>query len=295
MNPPLLSKNNLFKFIIFAFSLLSLILVIGIFITLFVESIPSFKNMGWKFFISTDWDTNTNQYGAIPFLLGTLYTSFLALLISFPFSLALSVTLGEIFISQKIAVIFSSLIEVISGLPSVVIGFWGIIVLTPVVRELQIFFEMTPYGTSILTAVIVLAFMIIPFSASLGREIINLVPNDLKEAAYGLGATRSEVIFKIILPYATPGILAGFLLSLGRVLGETIAVTILIGNAVNFSFNVLENSNTIASVIATELAEAIDERYFSALIELALILMLITFLVNVLGRWYIKKISNRFR
>ncbi len=183
------------------------------------------------------------------------------------------------------------MIELLAGVPSIIYGFWGLFVLAPLVRRLELSLGVIPHGVGIFTAALVLAIMIIPFSASLGREVISLVPAELKEAALSLGATRFEVIQKIILPYAKSGIIGGLLLSFGRALGETMAVTMVIGNRNSIPTNIFSPANTLASVIANEFAEATEILYMASLTELALVLFLVTALLNILGKFIIRRMG----
>ena len=173
----------------------------------------------------------TRVFGALPFLVGTLLTSFIALIISIPFSLSIAIFLGEYATKGTVSSLLKSAVELLAGIPSIVYGFWGIFVLVPLIRNVELKLGVAPYGVGILTASVVLAIMIIPYSASIAAEVIQLVPADLKEAAYSLGATRFEVVRRIIVTYARSGIFAGILLALGRALGETMAVTMVIGNS----------------------------------------------------------------
>ncbi|MBU0763788.1 MAG: ABC transporter permease subunit, partial [Bacteroidetes bacterium] len=173
----------------------------------------------------------------------------------------------------------------------VIYGFWGLFVLAPIIRSFETGIGIEPYGVGIFTAAVILAIMIIPYSVSLITQVISLVPSDLKEAAYSLGATRFEVIRKIIIPYTRSGILAGIVLSLGRALGETMAVTMLIGNSHIIPTNIFSPVNTMASVIANEFTEATGDVYLSALIEMGLFLFLVTMLINIIGRHVIKQFS----
>ncbi len=177
-------------------------------------------------------------------------------------------------------------------MPSVIYGFWALVVLVPMVRSFETSIGVTPYGIGIFSASIILAVMIIPYAASLGREMIRMVPSTLKEGAYSLGATRFEVIKNIVLPYTKSGLLAGVLLSLGRALGETMAVTMVIGNTSIIPTSIFAPGNTMASVIANEFTEADRTVYLSALIELGLVLFLVTVVINMIGRRIIKRYTN---
>mgnify|MGYP001038875445 CR=1 FL=1 len=289
-------KDQLFRQALLIAGLIVLCLVIAIFLTLIVGSIPSFRATGIHFFWGKVWDPVTEVFGALPFLAGTLLTSFLALFISLPFSLSIAIFLGEYFPPGKgknyIAGVIREAVELIAGIPSVIYGFWGLFVLVPLVRQLEMKWNVLPYGVGILTASLILALMIIPYAASLGREIINMVPAELKEAAYSLGATRWEVIRHVVLPYARTGIFAGILLSLGRALGETMAVTMVIGNTSVLPKNIFSPGNTLASVIANEFTEAASKVYLSALIELGLVLFLVTTIIHLIGKRIIKQFST---
>ena len=287
------NKNNFFNFILVFISFIIPVFLVASFVVLLVESLPVLKLIGLKFFVTEDWNVVREKYGFMPFLWGTLFTSVVAMIISFFFSLSLSIVLGEILRKSKINSFFSSLIEIISSIPSVVMGLWGIIFIFPIVIKIQSFFSLTPSGVSFLSAIIVLSFMIIPFSCTLGKEVIAMCPQSLKEAAYALGSTRLEVIFKVILPYARSGIFAGFMLSFSRVIGETMAVTMLIGNTINITPNLLAPGSTMSSLIANEFGEAGEKLHSSALMAVGLVLLVITFTINIFGKYIIKKISLR--
>jgi phosphate transport system permease protein len=268
------------------------VLVVGLMITLIIESLPSMKSLGLKYLWSKTWDPVNNVYGALPFLIGTLLTSFLALIISIPFSFAIAIYLGEYNPKGWLSNFFKNTVELIAAVPSVIYGFWGLLVLVPLVRSLEMKVGVLPYGIGIFTASLILAVMIIPYAASLGREMIRLVPSPLKEGAYSLGATRYEVIKNVILPYTKSGLFAGILLSLGRALGETMAVTMVIGNTSMIPDSIFGPGNTMASVIANEFTEADHSLYLSALIELGLVLFVVTVIINMIGKRIIKRFTN---
>ena len=269
-----------------------LILVVCFFLTLVVQSMPSIKALGFGFLFGKTWDPVSNVYGTYPFLLGTLLTSFLALIISVPFSFAIAIFLGEYYPRGWFSEFLKNSIELIAAVPSVIYGFWGLFVLVPLVRSLEIKMGVTPYGIGIFTSALILAIMIVPYAASLGREMIRMVPSSLKEAAYSLGATRFEVITAVILPYAKSGLMAGVLLSLGRALGETMAVTMVIGNTSLIPKSIFAPGNTMASVIANEFTEAASSLYLSSLIELGLVLFLVTVVINLIGKRIIKRFTT---
>ena len=268
-----------------------LLLLLAIFLSLFIASFPAIRSFGIQFLFSSTWDPVRNEFGAFPFIVGTLATSFLALIISVVFSIAISIFLGEYSAQGSTATFIKSMIELLAGVPSVIYGFCGLFLLAPLVRILEMKLGVAPYGVGIFTASVVLSIMIIPYSASIGREVISLVPSDLKEAALSLGATRFEVIRKVILPHAASGIVAGILLSLGRALGETMAVTMVIGNSNFIPRSIFSPANTLASVIANEFTEATGSLYLSSLIELGLVLFVITTVINLIGKWIVRRMG----
>jgi phosphate transport system permease protein len=269
-----------------------LILLLAIFFSLVIASLPALRQFGFSFLIGKTWDPVRGEFGALAFLVGTLMSSFMALFISLIFSLPISISLGEYFREGNASTFMKSVIELLAGIPSVIYGFWGLFLLVPMVRALETALGVSPQGVGIFTSSLVLAVMIIPYASSIGTEVISLVPSDLKEAALSLGATRFEVIRKVILPYAYSGIFAGVLLALGRALGETMAVTMVIGNSNFLPKSIFSPGNTMASVIANEFTEATGSLYLASLIELALVLFIVTTIINVLGKLIIQKMST---
>ncbi len=284
-------KEKVFKKTLTIAALFAVVILLAIFFTLLINSFPSIKAIGIKFIYDTTWDPVADQYGALPFLAGTLITSFLALIISTPFSIAVAIFLGEYYKKGIVAEIFKNVIDLLAGIPSVVYGFWGLFVLVPIVRNIELKLNIPPYGVGIFTSSLILAIMILPFSVSLSRQVISMVPGHLKEAAYSLGATRFEVITKIIIPYTKSGLFAGLLLALGRALGETMAVTMLIGNTHALPTGIFSPGNTMASVIANEFSEATGKVYTSALIEMGLFLFVVTTIINIFGKKIIKEFT----
>jgi phosphate transport system permease protein len=267
------------------------IVLAGILATLIVYSRESISYSGLSFLWGRVWDPVHNEYGVLPFLAGTIYTSFLSLLLSLPFAVSTALFLSEYMKEGVLSSAVKSSVELLAGIPSVVYGFWGLFVLVPFVRAFQLKAGVVPYGVGMLTASIILTIMIIPYSASIAREVMQMVPADLKEAALSLGATKFEVIRRVVLPYARSGILAGILLSLGRALGETMAVTMVIGNVNSVPRSIFAPGNTMASVIASEFAEAAEALHLSSMVHVALVLFLLTAVVNVAGRFVIKKLT----
>ncbi len=284
-----MKTDKIFKGILWISGLFLFFIFLLIFISLFKGSFLSIKSFGLGFLFSKEWNPVTEKFGMLPFLAGTLITSIIALLISLPFSLSIALFLGEYFKTGFISKFLSYTTDLLAGIPSVIYGFWGLYLLVPLIRKLEIKLHVTPYGVGILTASLVLAVMIIPYASSIAREIIKLVPGDLIEAGYSLGATRYEVVKKIVIPYSASGIFAGLLLSFGRAFGEIMAVTMVIGNFNFLPKSIFSPANTMASVIANEFTEAVKDIHLSSLIHIGLWLFIITFLINFVGNIVIKK------
>ncbi len=284
-----MKSDKIFKGLLYAAGFFMALLVFFTFLSLVQKSMPSIKAFGFNFLINPDWNPPLRKFGALAFFVGTLLTSILALLISIPFSIAISLFLGEYYRNNFFGKILDYTTDLLAGIPSVIYGLWGLFFMVPIVRKIELLVGVPPYGVGIFTASLILTIMIIPYTSSIGREVIRLVPKDLKEAAYSLGATQFEVVKKVILPYAKSGIFAGILLSFGRALGETMAVTMVIGNSNYLPSDVFAPANTMASVIANEFAEATDALHLSSLIELALFLFVISFVINYFGNIVIKR------
>lgn len=288
-------------FIISLFFAISVIAVTGlIFYELIRGSSLSLRQFGLNFVFSGVWDPVFEKFGALPFIAGTLVTSFMALMVSTPLAVGTAIFLAE-YSPEWFSKIITFLLELLAAIPSVVYGLWGIFVLVPVVRKVEIFlfnnfsfiplFNAPPYGVGLLSAVLILSVMILPFSSAVSRDVIKLVPREQKEGAYALGATKWEVIRHTILPYAGSGIFTGVILALGRALGETMAVTMVIGNRSEIPRTLFDPANTMASVIANEFTEATYKLYLSSLIEIGLILFVITLLINVAGRLILSRLE----
>lgn len=281
-----MNSDKITKALLLAVSVLILILAAGMVYSLVGGAMPAFREFGLKFIISGEWDPSEGRenYGALPFIVGTMMTAITALLISLPLSFSTSLFIGEYYRGTRIARIIGTMVDLLAGIPSIVYGLWGFYVLRPFLISLGFGGQ----GFGIFTASLVLAIMIIPYATSLSTEIIGMVQNDLKEAAYSLGATRLEVITTVTIPNARSGIVAGYILSFGRALGETMAVTMLIGNTNLVPTGLFQTGNTMASVIANQFGEA-DGLKLSSLIAIALLLFIITGIVNALGKLIIKK------
>lgn len=283
-----MNSDKITKYFLFAGSFLILIIAGGMVFSLVGGAIPAFHKFGWHFITSTNWNPTEGResYGAMPFIAGTMITSVLALLISIPMAFSTSLFVSEYFRKTPVASVLSTLVDLLAGIPSIVYGLWGFYTLRPFIMHLGL----SPQGFGVFTSGIILAIMIIPYATSLSNEIIVMVPNELKEAAYSLGATRMEVIFNVIVPNARSGIVASYILAFGRALGETMAVTMLIGNANKVPHSLFDTGNTMASVIANQFGEA-DGLKLSSLIAIGLLLFIITALVNTAGKYIIKKLS----
>ena len=274
----------------FAFALV--LLVAGIGVELARVSMPSIQKFGFAFWRTSIWDPVAGEFGALPFIWGTLYSSILALLIATPISLGIAVFISELCPAVlRQPLVF--LTELLAAIPSIVYGLWGIFVLVPAVRSLESslpsalrqlpLFSGPPLGLGMLSAALILAVMVIPFSSSVSREVLRSVPAAQREGAYALGATRFEAI-RAALFYARTGIIGAVMLGFGRALGETMAVTMVIGNTPQFSLSLFAPQYTMAAVIANEFAEAADNLHLSALVEIGLVLFIITLIVNSLSR-----------
>ena len=261
---------------------------------LWVNSHLSRAKFGLMFFWTRVWDPIFDNFGAAPFIYGTLVTSVVALIIAVPLGLAAAVFLAEL-APRRLSDGIAFLIDLLAAVPSVIYGLLGIFVVVPLMRTVVgpvlkdtlgflPFFSGPNYGVGFLTAGIVLAIMVVPFIISVSREVLLTVPRDQREAALGLGATRWEATWKVVVPWARTGIMGSVFLALARALGETMAVTMVIGNDPKISASLFAPGYTIAAVIANEFTEATGDLYLSALIELGLVLFLITFILNGLAR-----------
>jgi len=286
-----------------AFAVLLIGLVGAIGIELFRQSQLSIKEFGWQFWQTDTWDPVAGQFGARPFIWGTLYSSILALIISTPIALGIAIFISELCPAWlKWPLVF--LTELLAAIPSIVYGLWGIFVLVPVVRQLEAatpqwmkaipLFSGPPLGVGMLAAALVLAIMVIPFSSSVAREVLKSVPQAQREGAYALGSTRWEAI-RMALFYARTGIVGSIMLGFGRALGETMAVTMVIGNSPQIKLSLFAPQYTMAAVIANEFTEAGDELHLHALIEIGLVLFIITLIVNMISRMFIWSMGRQKR
>lgn len=260
---------------------------------IFEQALPAIQTFGLGFLSSQDWDVGALLFGAWPYVYGTVVTAAIALFVAVPIGLAVALITSETFLPGWVRSPVAFLVELIAAIPSVIIGLWGIFVLIPVVTPLATWlyqqfnwiplFSTEPLGPGILPAGLILAIMILPTMAAISREVLLAVPGELRSASGALGATRWETIFRVVLPASISGILGAATLALGRAMGETMAVTMVIGNSPTVSFSLLDLGATIPSVLANEFAEALDPLHIGALMYLALILFLLTLMVNIIA------------
>jgi len=285
-------KDSVFRSFAYLCALSIILLLAYIVFELGSQALPAIKDHGLGFITGTTWDTNQNEFGVLPEIWGTLYSSLLALLIGGGLGVAIAIFLTQGFMHAKIEVMFRTIIELLAAIPSVVYGLWGIYVLIPLIRPaahwLHETFGWFPLfstdlsGPGLAPAALVLAIMILPTVAAISADAFRRIPYKVKEAAYGMGATKWEVILKVMLPTASSGILAGLVLGFGRALGETMALAMLIGNVNDISVSLFAPANTLASLLASTFPEA-GQIEIQALMYASLVLLLITFVVNVAG------------
>jgi phosphate transport system permease protein len=284
-------------------SALSILLVTGLLVyELYTKSLLARYKFGWHFLVTQTWDPVAGQFGALPFVYGTLITSALALVIAVPIGLGAAIFLAEL-APPRISDAFTFLIELLAAVPSVIFGLLGIFILIPVLRALNPFlraalgflplFEGPFYGVSLLSAGVILSIMIVPFVISVSREILLAVPHEQREAALALGATKWESTWQVVVPYAQKGIMGSIFLALARALGETMAVTMVIGNVPQIRASLFAPGYSIAAVVANEFTEATGDLHLSALIELALVLFALTIIINGLARLLVLTVTRQ--
>jgi len=290
--------ENLTRF----FALVVFGLLAAILVSLVVGSQVTLEKYGLRFLWNAEWDPVHEDFGALVPIYGTLMTSLIALVIGVPVSFGIALFLTELspaWLKRPLGIA----IELLAAIPSIIYGMWGLFVFAPLFQShlqpllIEAFgsiplFKGPPLGIGMLTAGVILSIMVIPFITAVMRDVFELVPPLLKESAYGLGATTWEVVWKVVLPYTKVGVIGGVMLGLGRALGETMAVTFVIGNAHRLAVSLMAPGNSIASALANEFTEAVGDIYFSALIELGLILFLITTIVLALSKLLLLRLSR---
>ncbi len=295
--------DRIFRAAAFFSATLVVLLVLAMGVLLLLESRPAMEKFGFIRFLFRDvWNPVEDEFGGLYAVVGTLLSSAIAISIATPISIGIAIFITELSPSP-LRGFFSSLIELLAAIPSIIYGMWGLFVLAPILKHrvepwmiehlgFIPFFGGKPYGIGLFNAGIVLAVMIIPYISSIVREVFSLVPDVMKEAAYAVGATRWEVVRHVVIPYTRSGIMAGIILGLGRALGETMAVTFVIGNSYRIPSTIYEPSITIASSLANEFTEATTDLHLSSLFLLAFILFLITFVVMSIGRLIIMRVGR---
>ena len=296
-----------FKHITRTAAIFVLVLLSAVILALIDGSVLAFRTFGFSFLWEEQWNPVTEKFGALAPIYGTIVTSFIAMLIAVPVGLLIAVFLTELcpmWLRRPIGIA----IELLAGIPSIIYGIWGLFIFAPFLQQtlqpflisvfgdipvLSTLFAGPPYGIGVLTAGLILAIMVLPFVASISRDVFDAVPPVLKEAAYGLGCTTWEVVRHVVLPFTRVGVIGGVMLGLGRALGETMAVTFVIGNAHRISGSILAPGTTISATIANEFTEAVGALYTSSLIALGLILFVITFTVLAIARYMLMRLARQ--
>ena len=299
--------DAVFRALSFLFALIVLLMLCGVIVALIDGSLPALRAFGLAFVIGRNWNPVTETFGALAPIYGTLVTSAIAMLVGVPVAFGVAVFITEIcpiWLKRPLG----TMIELLAAIPSIIYGIWGLFVLAPFVQQyvqppiiaslgqipgIGALFAGPPLGIGVLTAGFILAVMVLPFISSIMRDVFETVPAMLKESAYGLGATRSEVVWRVVLPYTRIGVVGGIMLGLGRALGETMAVTFVIGNAHSISASILQPGTTISAALANEFTEAFGDLYRSSLIALGLILFVITFIVLAIAKILLLRVQQR--
>lgn len=292
-----------FRALAWVAALAILVLVAFILYKVGAQAAPAFEKFGLGFVTGTTWDAGREQFGILPQIWGTLYSSLLALVLGGIFGVAIAIFLTQDFLPPQLAAVFRTIVELLAAIPSVVYGLWGIYIVIPFIRPLADwlntelswipFFSTSLSGPGMLPAALVLAIMILPTIASISQDALQRIPYKVKEAAYGMGTTRWEAIMKVMLPTASSGIFGAMVLGFGRALGETMALAMLIGNANQISLSLFSPADTLASLLASNFPEA-GEIEIEALMYAAMVLLAITFVVNVVGLWIMAFSTRKF-
>ncbi|TVP57845.1 MAG: phosphate ABC transporter permease subunit PstC [Gemmatimonadales bacterium] len=297
-------QDQIYGLILLVFGLSLPVLFLFIVLRIGSESQLAIEAFGWGFITSQEWNPVLREFGALPFIFGTVVSSFLALVIAVPLSVGLAIFLTEL-APRWLAGPIAFATELLAAIPSVVYGLWGIFVMVPWLRftiqeplsrrfgDTIPFLEGPAYGFSMMSGAVILSIMIIPFISAVTREVLDAVPREQREASLALGATRWEMTWQVALPYALPGIIGGAILGLGRALGETMAITMVIGNRPDIAASLFAPGYTMASVLANEFTEATGALYLSALMEIALILFGITIIVNIMAQFLVWRVAKQ--
>jgi len=296
-----------FLHLTFLFALLVLLILGGVIVALIDGALPALRYFGGAFLYTDVWNPVTEKFGALAPIFGTLVTSAIAMVVGIPVAFGVAMFITEIcpiWLKRPLA----TMIELLAAIPSIIYGIWGLFVFAPFVQQyiqpaiidslgnvpgIGALFAGPPLGIGVLTAGFILAIMVLPFISSIMRDVFETVPPMLKESAYGLGATRTEVVLQVVLPYTRIGVVGGIMLGLGRALGETMAVTFVIGNAHRISASILQPGTTISAALANEFTEAVGDLYLSSLVALGLILFFITFIVLAFAKLMLLRLQKR--
>ena len=299
--------DDAFRYLTLGFALAVLLVLGGVIVALIKGAWPALSTFGFGFLTTEVWNPVTEKFGALAPIYGTLITSLIAMIIGIPISFGIAVFLTELaplWLRRPVGIA----VELLAGIPSIIYGIWGFFVLAPILQTsvqpfliatfgklplIGVLFQGPPYGIGMLTAGLILAIMVLPFITAIMREVFEQVPPMLKESAYGLGATTTEVVWRVVLPTTRIGVVGGIILGLGRALGETMAVTFVIGNAHRISSSLLAPGTTISASIANEFTEAVGDLYLSSLIALGLILFVITFFVLAIAKLLLLRMKLR--
>ena len=296
-----------FRSLTFLFAAIVLLILGGVIVALLDGALPAFRTFGLSFVVTEVWNPVTEKFGALAPIYGTLVTSAIAMLVGIPVAFGVAMFITEIcplWLKRPLA----TMIELLAAIPSIIYGIWGLFVFAPFVQQyiepaiidtfgqipgIGVLFAGPPLGIGILTAGFILAIMVLPFISSIMRDVFETVPPMLKESAYGLGATRTEVVLRVVLPFTRIGVVGGIMLGLGRALGETMAVTFVIGNAHSISASILQPGTTISASLANEFTEAFSDLYRSSLIALGFILFVITFIVLAIAKLLLLRLQKQ--
>jgi phosphate transport system permease protein len=299
--------DAVFRGLTLFFAVLVLLILSGVIVSLISGALPALRTFGLGFLVTDSWNPVTEKFGALAPIYGTLVTSGIAMLIGIPVAFGVALFITEL-CPKWLKRPLSTMIELLAAIPSIIYGIWGLFVLAPFVQEhiepalidtlgaipgIGMLFEGPPLGIGVLTAGFILAVMVLPFISSIMRDVFETVPPMLKESAYAVGATTTEVMVRVVLPFTRIGVVGGILLGLGRALGETMAVTFVIGNSHHIQASILQPGTTISAALANEFTEAVGDLYLSSLIALGLILFFITFIVLAFAKLLLIRLEQQ--
>ncbi|MEA5552151.1 phosphate ABC transporter permease subunit PstC [Anabaena cylindrica UHCC 0172] len=293
-----------FTWLVYLFSIITVAILFLMSWVIFLEAKPAIVKFGLGFLWEQDWDTGNQIFGALPYIYGTLVSSTIAILLTIPVGISVALVTSEDFLPSSVRSTLAFIVELIAAIPSVIIGLWGIFVFIPFIEPLEAWLGSTfkfipifnteyPAGNNMLTAGIILSIMILPTMAAISRDVLMVIPKELRSASMALGSTRWETIFRVLLPAGFSGMVSAAMLALGRALGETMAVTMVIGNSAQISLSLLDPAYTIPSILANEFAEAEPGLHIGALTYLGLILFAVTLLVNIGAVLLVQLVGNK--